>query len=118
MKTGIAGMVANPVAVSEFIREYLNNGLSVYDVDRRRFGTVADYDWPGCCFVIRTTAPNASLCVPFDLVTKVGRGRVYVSKSVRDLSGRLFHSSGPERSRFFATLLRWFLRAGRARATS
>ena len=108
MKTDSAGMVANPVAVSELIREYLNNGLSVYDVDRRKFGTVADYDWPGRCFVIRTAAPNASLCIPFDLVTKVARGKVYVSKSVRDLSGRLLHSSGPERSWFYTTLFRWF----------
>lgn len=108
MKAVSAVVAANPVAVSEFIREYLNNGLSVYDVDRRRFGTVADYDWPGRCFVIRTTAPNASLCIPFDLVTKVGRGKVFVSKSVRDLSGRLLHSSGPEGGRFYATLLRWF----------
>ena len=107
MKAGSAGAIATPVAASEFIREYLNNGLSVYDADRRRFGMVADYDWPGCCFVIRTTTPDASLCIPFDLVTKVGRGKVYLSKSVRDLSGRLLHSSGPERGRFFATLFRW-----------
>jgi hypothetical protein len=107
MTAGSADMVANPVAVSEFIREYLNNGMSVYDVDRRRFGTVADYDWAGRCFVVRTTAPNAALCIPLDLVTKVRRRKVYLSKSVRELSGRL-RSSAPERGWLSSTLFRWF----------
>ncbi len=101
------GLVGRAVPVTAFVREYLDNGLAVYDADRRRFGTVADYDWSGGCFVVRTTTPNASLCIPFDLVTKVRRGKVYVSKSVRDLSGRLLHSYRPERGWFIRTLSRW-----------
>ncbi len=108
MKAGSPGVVPSPVPVSAFIREYLDNGLAVYDADRRRFGTVADFDQSGGCFVIRTTTPDASLCIPLGLVTKVRRGRVYVSKSVTDLSGRLLHSYRPERSWLFRTLCRWF----------
>lgn len=107
MKAGSQSLTPSPVPATAFIREYLDNGLAVYDVDRRRFGTVADFDQAGGCFVVRTTTPDASLCIPLGLVTKVRRGRVYVSKSVTDLSGRLLQSSGPERSWLFRTLLRW-----------
>jgi hypothetical protein len=82
------GVAGNAVAVTEFIREYLDNGLAAYDADRRRFGTVADYNRSGSCFVVRTSAPDASLCIPFSLVRQVRRGRVYVSKSARVLTGR------------------------------
>ncbi|MEA2636901.1 MAG: hypothetical protein QOH92_3668 [Chloroflexota bacterium] len=115
MKAGSPGVVSSPVPVSAFIREYLDNGLAVYDADRRRFGTVADFDQSGSCFVVRTTTPDTSLCIPLGLVTKVRRGRVYVSKSVTDLSGRLLHSYRPERSWLFRTLCRWF-RVTKARA--
>ena len=115
MKAGSPGVGSSPVPVSAFIREYLDNGLAVYDADRRRFGTVADFDQSGGCFVVRTTTPDASLCIPLGLVTKVRRGRVYVSKSVMDLSGRLLHSYRPERSWLFRTFVRWF-RVTKARA--
>jgi len=108
MKADGQSLAASPVPMAAFIREYLDNGLAVYDADRRRFGTVADFDQPGGCFVVRTTRPDASLCIPLGLVTKVRRGRVYVSKSVTDLSGRLLHSYRQEPSCLLRTLLRWF----------
>ena len=108
MKAGGQRLAPSPVPVAAFSREYLDNGRVVYDADRRRFGTVADFDQPGSCFVVRTTTPDASLCIPLGLVTRVRRGRVYVSKSVTDLSGRLLHSYGPEPGCFLRTLLSWF----------
>jgi hypothetical protein len=108
MKAGSQDVAPNPVPVTAFIREYLDNGLAVYDSHRRRFGTVADYDRSGGCFVVRTSRPEASLCIPFSLVSRVRRGKVYVSKSVRDLSGGLLHSRRPERRWLFRTLSRWF----------
>ena len=62
MKASSPDAAPNPARVSAFIREYLDNGLAVYDAGRRRFGTVADYDRSGGC---------------------------NVSKSARDLCGRL-----------------------------
>jgi len=79
---------ARDLAITGFIREYLDNGLAVYDANRQRFGTVADYDRPGGCFVVRTSAPAGALCIPFTLLREVRRGRVYVSKTAQDLSGR------------------------------
>lgn len=89
MKASSPDVAPNPARVSAFIREYLDNGLAVYDAGRRRFGTVADYDQSGGCFVVRTSTPGASLCIPFSLVSRVRRRKVYVSKSARDLCGRL-----------------------------
>ncbi len=107
MNAGSRGVAPTPVHVRAFIREYLDNGLAVYDSHRRKFGTVADYDPSGGCFVVRTSTSGASLCIPFSLVSGVRRRKVYVSKSVRDLSGRLLHSYGPERGWLTRTLLRW-----------
>jgi hypothetical protein len=101
------GVAPNPAPVAVFIREYLDNGLVVYDADRRRFGTVADYDRSGGCFVVRTKAPDAWLCIPFSLVSRVRRRKVYVSKSARELSSRLLPSGWPDPG-WFSALLRWF----------
>lgn len=100
-------VAANPTQVTAFIREYLDNGLAVYDDDRRIFGTVADYDRSGSCFVVRTSTPDTTLCIPFSLVSRVRRGKVYVSRSARELSGRLLHPGRPDRGWTFERLFRW-----------
>jgi hypothetical protein len=73
----------------EFVRQYFDNGLAVYDAAGTRFGIVADYDRPGGGFVVQLVQPPAGLYIPMRLVRKVRHGRVYLSELARNLSSRL-----------------------------
>jgi hypothetical protein len=83
----------------EFVRQYFDNGLAVYDAAGNRFGVVADYDRPGG-FVMHLVQPPAGLYIPMRLVRKVGRGKVYLSELARNLTSRpLDEGPGPGQSR-------------------
>jgi hypothetical protein len=72
----------------EFVRQYVDNGLAVYDAAGTRFGIVADYDRPGGGFVVQLVQPPAGLYIPMRLVRKVRHGRVYLSELARNLTSR------------------------------
>ena len=72
----------------EFVRQYVDNGLAVYDAAGTRFGIVADYDRPGGGFVVQLVQPPAGLYIPMRLVRKVRHGRVYLSELARSLTSR------------------------------
>jgi hypothetical protein len=72
----------------EFVRQYFDNGLAVYDAAGNRFGIVADYDRPGGGFVVHVARPPAGLYLPMRLVREVRRGKVYLSDLARNLTSR------------------------------
>jgi len=72
----------------EFVRQYVDNGLAVYDAAGTRCGIVADYDRPGGGFVVQLVQPPAGLYIPMRLVRKVRHGRVYLSELARNLTSR------------------------------
>lgn len=74
--------------VKAFVREYVDNGLAVYDVSRKPLGMVADYDRPGRGFVVRLAQAGACLFIPMRFVRKVAHGRVYLSELARNLTRR------------------------------
>ncbi|HVS06520.1 MAG TPA: hypothetical protein VHK65_10195 [Candidatus Dormibacteraeota bacterium] len=74
--------------VKAFVREYVDNGLAVYDAARKPLGMVADYDRPGGGFVVRLVQAGACLFIPMRFVRKVAHGRVYLSEPARNLTQR------------------------------
>jgi hypothetical protein len=72
----------------EFVRQYFDNGLAVYDAAGERFGVVADYDRPGGGFVVHLVQIPAGLYLPMRLVRKVRCGKVYLSEAARNLTSR------------------------------
>jgi hypothetical protein len=83
-----------------FVRQYLDNGLAVYDAAGQRFGVVADYDRPGGGFVVHLVQHHAGLYIPMRLVRKVRRGQVYLSELARNLTSRpLVETPGTRRAR-------------------
>lgn len=76
------------VAMSVLIREYLDRDVAVYDAGRKRIGAVTDYDCAGGCIVVRMNGPAQALCIPFSFVTRVRRGKAYLSKFIAELYGR------------------------------
>jgi hypothetical protein len=72
----------------EFVRQYVDNGLAVYDAAGTRCGIVADYDRPGGGFVVQLVQPPAGLYIPMRLVRKVRHGRVYLSELAHNLTNR------------------------------
>jgi hypothetical protein len=81
-------LAPNGDLIRRFTREYIDNGLVVYDEDRNRFGVVSDYDRAGQCFVILVSHASISLCLPVSLVKQVRRGKVYVDSRADDLTDR------------------------------
>ena len=71
-----------------FVREYVDNGLDVYDAAHTRLGTVSDYDRPGGGFVVRLTHAGHFLFIPMRFVRKVRRRRVYLSEPACNLIRR------------------------------
>ena len=80
--------VGEDVVEKEFVRQYFDNGLAVYDAAGKRFGIVADYDRPGGGFVMHLVQPPVGLYIPMRLVRKVRRGKVYLSELARNLTSR------------------------------
>jgi hypothetical protein len=72
----------------EFVRQYFDNGLAVYDAAGKRFGVVADYDRPGGGFVVHLVQIPAGLYLPMRLVRKVRCGKVYLSEAACNLTSR------------------------------
>lgn len=72
----------------EFVRQYFDNGLAVYDAAGKRLGLVADYDRPGGGFVVHLVQIPAGLYIPMRLVCKVRRGKVYLAELARNLTSR------------------------------
>jgi hypothetical protein len=72
----------------EFVRQYFDNGLAVYDAAGKRLGIVADYDRPGGGFVVNLVPLPAGLYLPMRLVRRVRRGKVYLSELARNLTTR------------------------------
>lgn len=68
------------------VREFFDNGLDVYDARKQRLGTVLDFDRPGGGFVVRVTHSQVCLFLPMQLVAKIKRGRVYLSKCSETLT--------------------------------
>ena len=68
------------------VRQYFDNGLEVYDACRKTLGRVLDFDRPGDGFVVKLTQAELCLFIPMRLVTKVKRGRVYLSEVSRNLT--------------------------------
>ena len=82
------GIAAGDGAVEkEFVRQYVDNGLAVFDAAGKRVGIVADYDRPGGGFVVHLGQPPSGLYIPLRFVCKVRRGKAYLSELARDVIG-------------------------------
>src|ERR1700736_6270048 len=78
----------NGAVEKAFVRQYVDNGLAVYDVAGKRFGVVADYDRPGGGFVVHLAQPQCGLYIPMRFVRKVRHGKVFLSELARNLTSR------------------------------
>jgi len=78
----------NGAVEKAFVRQYLDNGLAVFDAAGNRVGIVADYDRPGGGFVVHLAQPQCGLYIPMRFVRNVRRGRVYLSELSRNLTSR------------------------------
>lgn len=88
MKAVSAVAAEDQTLVKAFVREYVDNGLAVYDAARKPLGMVADYDRPGGGFVVRLAQAGSSLFIPMRFVRKVAHGRIYLSELARNLTRR------------------------------
>lgn len=86
--TGTLISLQDETMAKAFVREYIDNGLDVYDATRKRLGTVSDCDRPGGGFVLRLGQAGRSLFIPLQFVKKVRHGRVYLSELASDLKRR------------------------------
>lgn len=86
--TGTSLGLQDEMMAKALVREYIDNGLDVYDATRKRLGTVSDYDRPGGGFVVRLSQAGRSLFIPLQFVKKVRQGRVYLSELAHDLIRR------------------------------
>jgi hypothetical protein len=77
---------ADATVAKTLVREYFDNGIEVYDACRKPLGTVLDFDRPGDGFVVKLTQAELCLFIPMRLVTKVKRGRVYLSEIAGNLT--------------------------------
>jgi len=85
-----AVLVANEKAIANlFVREYVDNGLDVYDAQRKPLGRVSDYDRPGGGFVITLARAGTCLFIPFRLIAKVKHRRVYLRARAQELTRRV-----------------------------
>ena len=76
---------AGETMAKALLREYLDNGLEVYDACREPLGTVLDVDRTGDGFVVKVAQAEVCLFIPMRLVAKVKRGRVYLCEITRNL---------------------------------
>jgi hypothetical protein len=76
---------ADDTMTKTLVREYLDNGLEVYDACRQPLGTVLDVDRTGDGFVVKVAQAEVCLFIPMRLVAKVKRGRVYLCEITRNL---------------------------------
>jgi hypothetical protein len=68
------------------IRQYMDYGLDVYDVDSKKVGTVDDYDRATGYMMVRSSSfSDSDLYIPFSLITHIDPREVFVSKSRDEL---------------------------------
>ena len=79
------------------IRQYMDYGLDVYDVESKKVGTVDDFDRATGYMMVRSSAVSDSdLSIPFSAITHIDPREVFVSKSRDELHRE--YSNPPPRS--------------------
>src|SRR5689334_5740581 len=77
------------------VREYMDYGLDVYDVDSKKIGTIDDYDRSAGYMLVRSNPfADRDLYLPFSIITHIDPREVFVSKS-RDAVLREYASPPP-----------------------